>query len=230
MLNVTDIKNIKFSNSMNGYKKEEVEILLDKIEVDFSRYERVITERDAKIKELENEVQNLKSSQDSIQSVLLSAQRLADQIVAEAKQKSEQIVKDAENSISMISEREKQLTFAFEQKANERKAAFESEMEKTINEATARKVAIEKATAESVDRQQQLFDRLREEVAAFKSEMSEKYKEQLELLSRIPDAIPVEPVKAANIAVKQYENRNEVNSVSAENKSELETDIENLEE
>ena len=31
MLSVTDIKNIKFSNSMNGYKKEEVEILLDKI-------------------------------------------------------------------------------------------------------------------------------------------------------------------------------------------------------
>ena len=220
MLNVTDIKNIKFSNSMNGYKKEEVEILLDKIEVDFSRYERVINERDAKIKELENEVQNLKSSQDSIQTVLLSAQRLADQIVEEAKQKSEQIVKDAENSISMISEREKQLTFAFEQKASERKFAFESEMEKAINEANERKSVIEKATMESVERQQNLFDRLREEIAAFKAELTEKYKEHLELLARIPDAVPVEPVKAAKIAAEKFENRNELNSVGEETASE----------
>lgn len=220
MLNVTDIKNIKFSNSMNGYKKEEVEILLDKIEVDFSRYERVINERDAKIKELENEVQNLKSSQDSIQTVLLSAQRLADQIVEEAKQKSEQIVKDAENSISMISEREKQLTFAFEQKASERKSAFESEMEKAINEANERKSVIEKATIESVERQQNLFDRLREEIAAFKAELTEKYKEHLELLARIPDAVPVEPVKAAKIAAEKFENRNELNSVGEETASE----------
>lgn len=216
MLNVTDIKNIKFSNSMNGYKKEEVEILLDKIEVDFSRYERVITERDAKIKELEDEVQNLKSSQDSIQSVLLSAQRLADQIVAEAKQKSEQIIKDAENSISMISEREKQLTFAFEQKANERKSAFEKEMEQAINEANGRKQAIEEATASRVEQQQQLFDKLREEIASFKAEITEKYKEHLELLSRIPDAVPVEPVKAAKIAEEQYAKRNELNSVTEE--------------
>lgn len=209
MLSVTDIKNIKFSNSMNGYKKEEVEILLDKIEVDFSRYERVITERDSKIKELEAEVQNLKSSQDSIQSVLLSAQRLADQIVAEAKQKSEEIVKNAEQSISMITEREKQLTYAFEQKANERKTAFENEMEMAINEATAKKQMVEKAAVESVERQQQLFDRLKEEVAAFKTEITEKYKEHLELLSRIPDAVPIEPTKAAKIALEQSEKQNE---------------------
>lgn len=208
MLNVTDIKNIKFSNSMNGYKKEEVEILLDKIEVDFSRYERVIVERDAKIKELENEVQNLKSSQDSIQNVLLSAQRLADQIVAEARQKSEQIVKDAENSISMITEREKQLTFAFEQKANERKSAFEAEMEQAITDATARKQEVEKATVESVERQQQLFEKLKQEVGEFKAEITAKYKEHLELLSRIPDAVPIEPVKAAKIAAEQFEKQN----------------------
>ena len=225
MLNVTDIKNIKFSNAMNGYKKEEVEILLDKIEVDFSRYERVIAERDTKIKELENEVQALKSSQDSIQTVLLSAQRLADQIVEDAKQKSEQIVKDAEQSISMISEREKQLTFAFEQKASERKTAFENEMEQAIKEAAERKDAIEKATEESVEKQQQLFNKLREEVALFKAELTEKYKEHLELLSHIPDAVPIDPAKAAKKAAEQFENRNELSSVGEAPASE-ETDEE----
>ena len=205
MLNVTDIKNVKFSNSMNGYKKEEVEILLDKVEVDYSRYERVITERDAKIKELENEIETLKSSQDSIQTVLLSAQRLADEIVAEAKQKSEQIIKDAENSIAMITEREKQLTVAFEQKASERKNAFEKEMEQAISEANSRKQVVEKAAVESVERQQMLFDKLRQEVGEFKAEITAKYREHLELLARIPDAVPIEPAKASKIALEQYE-------------------------
>lgn len=228
MLNVTDIKNVKFSNSMNGYKKEEVEILLDKVEVDFSRYERVITERDAKIKELENEIQTLKSSQESIQTVLLSAQRLADQIVAEARQKSERIIKDAENSISMITEREKQLTFAFEQKASERKSAFEKEMEQAINEATARKQVVEKAAVESVERQQQLFDRLKQEVKEFKTEITEKYKEHLELLSRIPDAVPIEPAKASKIAVEQYEKQSfAIENTEAEDNAE---DTNNTEE
>lgn len=228
MLNVTDIKNVKFSNSMNGYKKEEVEILLDKVEVDYSRYERVITERDARINELENEIQTLKSSQDSIQTVLLSAQRLADQIVAEAKQKSEQIIKDAENSISMITEREKQLTFAFEQKASERKSAFEKEMEQTISEATARKQVVEKAAVESVERQQQLFDRLRQEVKEFKAEITEKYKEHLELLSRIPDAVPIEPAKASKIAIEQYEKQSlAIENTEAEDNAE---DTNNTEE
>ncbi len=228
MLNVTDIKNVKFSNSMNGYKKEEVEILLDKVEVDYSRYERVITERDARIKELENEIQTLKSSQESIQTVLLSAQRLADQIVAEARQKSEQIIKDAENSISMITEREKQLTFAFEQKASERKSAFEKEMEQAINEATARKQVVEKAAVESVERQQQLFDRLKQEVKEFKTEITEKYKEHLELLSRIPDAVPIEPAKASKIAVEQYEKQSfAIENTEAEDNAE---DTNNTEE
>lgn len=199
MLNATDLRNIKFSNAMNGYKKEEVEILLDKIEVDYGRYEKLVAERNARITQLENEVEELKKSQNSIQNVLLSAQRLADQIIDEAKQKSEKIVKDAENSISLITEREKQLTSAFEQKASERKQALEREISATLSTATVRKRAIENAAADSVSRQQALFDKLKLEISAFKADITKTYKQHLELIASLPDDVPTDPEEAARL-------------------------------
>jgi len=102
MLSASDIKNVKFSKSMSGYKQEEVDILLDKIEADFAQYERALKEIQAKNEALNKEIEDLKASQNSIQSVLLSAQQLADKIVSEAKEKSEEIIKNAETNISVI--------------------------------------------------------------------------------------------------------------------------------
>ena len=42
MLTSKDIRDITFSNSVGGYKKDEVDILLDKIEVDYDKYEKLV--------------------------------------------------------------------------------------------------------------------------------------------------------------------------------------------
>ena len=117
MLSSKELRNIKFSNAVGGYKKEEVDILLDKLEVDLDKYERLYAEQNERIEQLKAEIEQYKVSQNSIQNVLLSAQKLADQIVDEAKQKSEQLVKEAEASIELITAKEKELSFAFDRKA-----------------------------------------------------------------------------------------------------------------
>ena len=38
MLNAKELKNIKFSRQMGGYKQEEVDILLDRIEAEKSKH------------------------------------------------------------------------------------------------------------------------------------------------------------------------------------------------
>mgnify|MGYP002512989140 CR=1 FL=1 len=40
MLSATEIKNVKFARAMSGYKQEEVDILLDKIEADYDSQPR----------------------------------------------------------------------------------------------------------------------------------------------------------------------------------------------
>ena len=127
MLSATEIRNAKFSKSMGGYKQEEVDILLDKIEADYAQHERTVRDFQLQIEKLNKELADLKEAQNSIQNVLLSAQRLADKIVGEAKEKSEEIIKNAEANISVITAQEKELSTTFELKAQERKSTLEKE-------------------------------------------------------------------------------------------------------
>ncbi len=193
MLNSKDIRNVKFSKSVGGYKQEEVDILLDKVEADYELFERTIKELQTKVESAESEVENFKTSQNSIQNVLVSAQKLADQIVDEAKAKSDLIVKNAEANIELITAREKELTEAFERKAIERKATLQKELDTMVSNAESKRAAIEKATADSVTRQQILFDKFKLEVSAFKAEITRSYKEHLEILQKLPDEVPMNP-------------------------------------
>ena len=204
MLNSNDIRNIKFSKSVGGYKQEEVEILLDKIENDYEQYERTLRELNSKIDSLNEQIDNYKNSQNSIQNVLLSAQKLADQIVDEAKAKSEEIIKNAEANISIITAREKELSNAFELKASERKAIAESEINDMLAKAQAQADATVRAAEDSVSRQQMLFDKLKLEIASFKADITKKYKEHLELLQKLPDTVPMDPVQMSKAVVADF--------------------------
>lgn len=204
MLSSNDIRNVKFSKSVGGYKQEEVDILLDKIENDYEHYERTVRELTDKIESLNNQIDGFKETQGSIQNVLLSAQRLADQIVEEAKVKSEEIINNAEANISIITAREKELSNAFELKASERKAMVEDEINEMLTLAKKKSEAIEKATEESVNRQQLLFDKFKVEVLNFKTDITKKYKEHLELLHTIPDAAGMDPMRIAEVIATNF--------------------------
>ena len=199
MLNTKDVRNVKFAKSVGGYKQEEVDIFLDKVEVDYDRFERTLKEQTEKIEALTGEIETYKNSQSSIQSVLVSAQKLADQIVADARVKSDEIIKAAEDKIVEITKRENETIKKFKEDDAARKAAADAEFEEKKAEHERKLKAIEIATDDCIARQQQLFDRARLEVAAFKSEILNMFKDQTALISKLPDAVPMEPEKMAKI-------------------------------
>lgn len=205
MLSATEIKNVKFARAMSGYKQEEVDILLDKVEADYVQFDRVIKELKARIDSLEKENSDFKDSQNSIQSVLLSAQRLADAIINEAKEKSEEIIKNAEVNIETITAHEKELSATFEIKAQERKNELEKELNSMVNDAKTKADSITAAAEDSVKRQQMLFEKLKLEISAFKSAIQAKYKEHLEILSVIPDTVPFDPVHMAELVALEID-------------------------
>lgn len=205
MLNANEIKNVKFSKAMGGYKQEEVEIFLDKIEADYLQFERIIKEYRTKIENNEKEIKELKEAQNSIQSVLLSAQGLADNIVKEAKEKSEEIIRSAESNITAITDRERELSQTFEIKAQERKAALEKELSDMVKQAQIKADSITAAANDSVARQQMMFDKLKIEVASFKASVNSKYKEHLELLAKIPDSVPNDPDYSAKVIAMSFD-------------------------
>ncbi len=205
MLSANEIRNVRFSKAMGGYKQEEVDILLDKVEADYEQFERTLREMNSKINELKGELEDCKNSQGNIQNVLVSAQKFADQIVEEAKTKSAQIIASAEESIQKITAQEKELTSAFDKKAGERKMALESDIEKIVSAAEKKQLAVEEATQDCIERQQSLFNKMKVEIAAFKAEITNKYKEHLELLSALPDAVPTDPEEIAKSVSAQFD-------------------------
>lgn len=202
MLNAKELKNIKFSKQMGGYKQEEVDILLDKIESDYEVFERTIRELKAEIEQKNDEINTLKSSQSSIQEVLINAQKLAEQMIKEAKEKSEEIIKDAENSIVNMTEKQRDVISAFESDQSLRLRRAEEEYDALIAKLEAKKTSVEKATEDCIERQQTLFNKLKFEVSAFKADISAKYKQHIEILSKIPDEVPMNPKSVVEMLSK----------------------------
>ncbi|MBQ8203711.1 MAG: DivIVA domain-containing protein [Clostridia bacterium] len=223
MLNSKELKNIKFSKSMGGYKQEEVEILLDRIEADYEIFERTVRELQAGIENKDKEIAALKDSQSSIQEVLLSAQKLAEQIVNEAKQKSEEIVKSAEESIVNITGKQRDVIANFETEHALRLKKAEEEYNELIAALEARKLSVEKATEDCIERQQVLFNKLKLEVASFKAEISAKYKQHIELLSKLPDEVPMDPKSVAELITADVEKAPEVSGFVVDSSSVEET-------
>ena len=206
MLSANDVKDITFSKQVNGYRREEVDVFLDKVEADYENYERMIKELNAKVHELESEIAETRNSEGSLQNVLLSAQKLADSIVAEAKEKSSKIVEEAKASLETFKTREKELADAFDKKAALRKEAMRRELDKIFDEAKENRDKVSDATEKAVNKQAELFNRLKLETAAFKAEIMDKYKKHIELLSKIPDTIPTDPEEIAAAVELDVEN------------------------
>ena len=205
MLSASEIRNVRFATAMTGYRKEDVDVFLDKVEADYEQIEHTLREMNSRINELKDQLEDSRNANGNIQNVLISAQKFADQIVAEAKQKSAEIVANAEESIKKITAQEKELTNAFDQKANERKNALQSDMEAIVANAEKKQEAVETATKDCVERQQLLFNKMKVEIAAFKAEITNKYKEHLELLSSIPDTVPSDPTEIAAAVSKSFD-------------------------
>lgn len=210
MLNAKELKNIKFSKQMGGYKQEEVEILLDKIESDYEVFERTIKELNSEIKSKNEEITELKESQKSIQEVLINAQKLAEQMVNEAKQKSEEIISSAEESIVNITGKQRDVIASFEEEHALRLKKAEEEYERLIAALEDKKAGVEKATEDCVQRQQTLFNKLKLEIASFKADISSKYKQHIELLNKLPDEVPMDPKSVAELLMADIEAAPEV--------------------
>lgn len=212
MFTVDEIRNVRFSRAIRGYKDDEVDVFLDKVESDYLGFERKIKEQEEKIDALNNELSELKNSQSSIQNVLISAQNLAEKIVKEAKEKSEAIIKSAEENITSITNREKELSAAFKDKAQEQKAALQKELDEKVKSAEEKAAKIIAAAEEKRRQEQALFDRIKLEIANFKVEITEKYKEHLSNLAKLPDSIPSEQTLTSDDGDDGKEDGNDIYS------------------
>ena len=198
LLNAKGIKEVTFATSMSGYKKDEVDALLDKAFEDYQQFEVSLSALQNKISSLESELAEKELSMNSINTVLISAQKLADEIVSNAKIESENIINAANNEAESIKLRTKKALEEIDLVLTEQKNNAQAQVDIMLEEAARKSEGMILAAKDSVTREQLLFDKLKSEVAEFKAQIKETYKFHLESLSKLPEEVVLSPELAAS--------------------------------
>ena len=186
MLTPQDVRAAQFEKNIRGYRTEEVDRFLDKVEEQLKQDEdqaeelrRQIAELTAENQRLHKEMESYEADGDMLKSALINAQRMGENVIREANQKSEEILHRANLRGDDIIRDANELL----QKASDR-------ADEIINEANEKKLA-----------QEREYDRVRLEVTRFKSDVLNLYRSHVESLSRLPEFQKEEPAASEKVIV-----------------------------
>ncbi|MBE6769369.1 MAG: DivIVA domain-containing protein [Ruminococcaceae bacterium] len=220
MLTADEIRNITFSSSMKGYKREEVDEFLDRVEADYEQIAYQIKLLLEKNDELEKKIEESENAKDSIQNVLLSAQKLADQIVADAKNQAEEILNAAKGEIELTKASRLQTLNDLEREFEEKKAVITKDYEDFEQGYEDKKQAMLFAAQQSVQNEQAIYDRLKIEAAAFRSDILVRIKSFVKAVSELPEEAPMDAARAARAVELEFENNDASLEETASNEAE----------
>lgn len=198
MLKSSDIRGAVFQTQMGGYKRDEVDVLLGQIYEDYKQFESVVSAHQAKIEALEKELEEKDISMNSINTVLISAQKLADDIVAQAQKKAEETVAAANVESENIKLRTKKALEEIDAVITDQKNKAQAQVDVMLQDAARKSEGMILAAKDSVTREQLLFDKLKSEVAEFKQQIKEAYKSHIESISKLPEEVVLSPELAAS--------------------------------
>lgn len=180
MLTPDQIKSKEFhTTGKSSYKAEEVDEFLEEIHASYDQMFRENGNIIKKMSILANKVEEYKKDEDSLRQALLSAQKLADKIVAEAK----------ENSAKELSEaKEKAEKAVADANAQARKILDDAKAaaDAKVHDANKQAEEIIGGINRKVTQENLVLEMLKKEVSAFRNKMMDMYKEHLTLLDRLP--------------------------------------------
>ena len=244
MISAEEIRNKHFSKAgMSGYKKIEVDVFLDEIVNTINYLTATQAANEKKIADYELKLNEYKNDEQAIQSALVNAQRVSDNLVSEAQKKAEDIVfkanAEAEKLLSdatlesqnMLDESKEKADLILTEAQTLSKNLSETTEKLTtesVENANRRAEAITAAAENAVAEQQSLFDALRLQVTMFKRDMEAQLNGQLELINAMPDEVKRDPVLAAKLAAETIEEETYQEEPEADEPEDTSNDIERI--
>ena len=102
MLTPNDISTKKFEKSAFGYKPEDVDNFLNEVVGSYIACYEAKVAAEEKLEVLAEKLEEYRSNEDSLRTVLMGAQKLGENIVRDSKAKAEVIVSEAENQVKQV--------------------------------------------------------------------------------------------------------------------------------
>ena len=104
MITAQNVRDVRFTKVMGGYKTAEVDSFLDQCADTIDALGRDIEENTRKMQVLAETIVDYRNQEDSIRTALMSAQRMSDTVIAEANDKAAAIISHAEGKAATIEE------------------------------------------------------------------------------------------------------------------------------
>lgn len=180
MLTLEEIKNVTFHKARNGYQTEDVDDFIDSV---IETVDSILRERDDYLKKLDifaKKVEEYRAAEESVGSVLLSAQRLADANIKEASHKADVIIKDAQAKADAM-------LIDAKEKSDAMLADAKEQSDKIIADATGNSKRAIAAGNLELERQKELLKKINADVKAFQSLLLKRYRAQIAAVKEISD-------------------------------------------
>lgn len=136
MLTPQEVASHSFSKAtFNGYNMSQVDEFLDTLTEDYTALYKENAVLKSKMKVLVDKIEEYRATEDAMRSALLTAQKMANAMVAEAEEKKRQLMRDAEHSAaSRASELRRQIASEENRLAEARRstASFTAQMKELI--------------------------------------------------------------------------------------------------
>lgn len=191
MLTLEEIKNVTFHKARNGYQTEDVDDFIDSV---IETVDNILHERDDYLKKLDifaKKVEEYRSTEESVGSVLLSAQRLADSNIREANHKADVILRDAKAKADAMVKEAKEKSDAMLTEAQEKSDAMmtdaKQKSDKLLADSTANSRRAIAAGNLELERQKELLKKINADVKAFQSVLLKRYRAQITAVKNITD-------------------------------------------
>ncbi len=197
MIKPEDIKNVTFEQSVfSGYKKEEVDSFLDKIQQEVARLYKENAELVEKLKTCVTKIEEYRQDEQFLKSAIVNAQKLNETTIRDLEIKRKKVESDAEKRAASILEEAQEKAEALTKETEEKVAQFR---EKTTAEFSEKRKNEEYAFlkqkeeyAALIAEEQATLDGLKSEVSDFRNSILGMYKQQVTLICALPEKQPMD--------------------------------------
>ncbi len=107
MVTAQNVRDVRFTKTMGGYKTAEVDSFLDQCADTIEALNKDAEENTRKMQVLAETIVDYRNQEDSIRTALMSAQRMSETVIAEANEKASAIIAEAEEKAATIEEETK---------------------------------------------------------------------------------------------------------------------------
>lgn len=213
------IRNMEFQKStMGGYKQSDVDLFLEEVASQIEILTKQKNDAERRLQEAGQKSPDAALSVAGIQNVLVSAQRVADQINAEAKEKAVSIEAEAKLKLTEAELKSKDIIAEAERKAILLGETAEEEAAKIIADAEEKAKASIVSANESVELEQKLYDRLKIEIADFKAKALSQCAAIRECVDELPSEIPFNLERSKNVLSVNFDDPEELLKKAVEEK------------